>query len=277
MHLTALALVAAASLAVWHSDPRASRILLFDLILMAIFVAITLGPIYRMNGPNGATARMVTSVLLVSILFSQLAIVVPGLNSQRYDEQLLHIDRAYFWFDPLNTLDDFTTPVLTDILEVGYFSFYLLPIMFFIVLYRRKLYHEIEASNLAVVTGFYVSFIGNVLFPAASPYRIMTYETELAGVFLFEPLHRLVDVLEVHQLSAFPSGHILVAAVIVILARRFCRDVSLYFLLWGVMLWFGTIYLRYHYFIDTLAAVPLAPFCVMFASGFGNRAGRPAR
>jgi hypothetical protein len=53
-----------------------------------------------------------------------------------------------------------------------------------------------------------------------------------------------------------------VAAIVVILAAKWRRDVLPYFLLWAAVLWMGTIYLRYHYLIDTLVSLGLAPLCV---------------
>ena len=130
--------------------------------------------------------------------------------------------------------------------------------------------------SLPIITGFYVSFLGNAIFPAVSPFRYVEADTQLAGLWFYQHLHYVVDALEPHKFSAFPSGHILVAAIVVILAAKWRRDVLPYFLLWGAVLWLGTIYLRYHYLIDTLVSLGLAPFCVWAARLVPARLGRAA-
>jgi len=126
-------------------------------------------------------------------------------------------------------------------------------------------FDRIETANLAIVIGFYLSFVGNTIFPAVSPYRVMQFDSELAGLWLYDPLHHLIDILEPNRLSAFPSGHILVAAIVVGLTALWRRDVLPVFFTWALVLWLGTIYLRYHYLVDTLVSLPLAPPCIWVA------------
>jgi membrane-associated phospholipid phosphatase len=178
---------------------------------------------------------------------------------------LLRIDGELLGFDLNGSLDFLHNRGLSDLFSVVYFSFYFMPIAFFVVLYRAGSYERIETANLAIIFGFYLSFVGNTIFPAVSPYRIMAFDSELAGLWFHEPLHHMVETLEPHRLSAFPSGHILVAAIVVGVVAMWRRDVLPVFLAWALVLWLGTIYLRYHYLIDTLVSLPLAPLCIWAA------------
>jgi hypothetical protein len=273
VHLGALALSALGALAVWAATGQGAWIMGFNLVLVAGLLGLVAGPLAKCGAAQAATIRMLVSVVLVSILFSEMSVVVPNVNPLRYDAELLQIDRQLLGFDPNGSLDFLRNRGLTDLFAVGYFSFYFIPLAFFAVLYRARSFDLIACANLAIVIGFYLSFVGNTIFPAVSPFRVMEVGAELSGLWFYEPLHRLVDKLEPHKFSAFPSGHILVAAIVTGLTALWRRDVLAYFLAWTVLLWLGTIYLRYHYLIDTLISLPLALLCIWVA-GPGWRCGK---
>jgi hypothetical protein len=262
VHFAALALMSAGCLAVWNLAAQARWALMVDLLLIAVLAGLVARLLSRCDPATAATVRMVVSVVLVSVLFTQMSVIVPNLHPLTYDGELLRIDREFLGFDPNGSFDFLHARVLTDLFSIGYFSFYFIPVVFFVILYKSRSFDQIESANLAIIIGFYVSFLGNAIFPAMSPFRFIEAETQLAGLWFYEPLHHLVDKLEPHKFSAFPSGHILVAAIVVLLAAKWRRDVLPYFLLWAVVLWLGTIYLRYHYLIDTLVSLGLAPLCV---------------
>jgi hypothetical protein len=265
LHLAVLALSGLTALAVWAVTGQGAWVFALNLVLAAVLLGLVAGPVASGGAARAATIRMLVSVVLVAILFSELSVIVPNVNPLRYDAGLLQIDRAFLGFDLNGTLDFLHNRALSDLFSVVYFSFYFMPIAFFVVLYRAGSFERIETANLAIIIGFYLSFAGNTIFPAVSPFRVMEFESVLAGLWLHEPLHHMVDKLEPHKFSAFPSGHILVAAIVVCFAAMWRRDVLPVFLAWALVLWLGTIYLRYHYLIDTVVALPLAPPCIWVA------------
>ena len=265
LHLGVLGLAGLTGLAVWAVTGQGVWVPALNLVLAAVLLGLVVGPVASGSTGRAATIRMLVSVVLVSVLFSELSVIVPNVNPLRYDAELLRIDREVLGFDLNGTLDFLHNRALSDLFSVVYSSFYFIPIAFFVVLYRARSFEQIETANLAIVIGFYLSFVGNTIFPAVSPYRIMAFDSDLSGLWLHEPLHYLTDTLELHRLSAFPSGHILVAAIVVGLAALWRRDVLPIFFAWALVLWVGTIYLRYHYLIDTLVSLPLAPPCIWVA------------
>lgn len=277
VHFAALALMGAGSVVVWNLAAQARWFLMLDILLIAIVAGLVAGPLSRCGPATAATVRMVVSIVLIATLFAQMSVIVPNLHPLTYDAELLRIDKELLGFDPNSSIDFLHNRILTDLFAIGYFSFYFIPIAFFVVLYRARSFEWIERANLAVITGFYVSFLGNAIFPALSPFRYVEAETQLAGLWFYDHLHYAVDTLEPHKFSAFPSGHILVASIVVILAAKWRRDVLPYFLFWGAVLWLGTIYLRYHYLIDTLVSIGLAPLCVWAAQLVPARLCGPAR
>ena len=265
LHLAVLGLSGLTALGVWAATGQGAWVFGLNLVLAVVLLGLVAGPMAKGGAARAATIRMLVSTVLVTLLFSELSVIVPNVNPLRYDAGLLHIDREILGFDLNGSLDFLHNRGLSDLFSVVYFSFYFIPISFFVVLYRARSFERIETANLAIVIGFYLSFVGNTIFPAVSPFRVMEFDSGLAGLWLYEPLHHMVDALEPHKFSAFPSGHILVAAIVVCLTAMWRRDVLPVFLAWALVLWLGTIYLRYHYLIDTLVALPLALPCIWVA------------
>jgi hypothetical protein len=265
LHLAVLGLSGLIALGVWAATGQGAWVFGLNLVLGVVLLGLVAGPVAKGGAARAATIRMLVSIVLVTLLFSELSVIVPNVNPLRYDAELLRIDREILGFDLNGSLDFLHNRGLSDLFSVVYFSFYFIPIAFFVVLYRSRSFEQIETANLAIVIGFYLSFVGNTIFPAVSPFRVMEFDPGLPGLWLHEPLHHLVDALEPHKFSAFPSGHILVAAIVVGLTAMWRRDVLPVFLAWALVLWLGTIYLRYHYLIDTLVALPLALPCIWAA------------
>jgi len=201
--------------------------------------------------------------------------LVPALNARRYNQLFLEIDSRFLGFVPFRSLTFMVYPLLSELLVIVYLTFYAIPIAFFAVLYRAQMFEEIASANAAVVTGFYVSFLGNAAFPTVSPFRVMAPPEPLSGLLLFETLYGLIDRAEPHILSAFPSGHILVSVIIVLLCARWRPRALPCFIAWVLMLWFAALYLGYHYLIDTIAALPLAPLSIGAAQAMRRRLNRP--
>jgi membrane-associated phospholipid phosphatase len=119
--------------------------------------------------------------------------------------------------------------------------------------------------------GFYLSFIGYLLVPAIGPrFTLHDYNSinkELEGIFMYDKLRFIIDSGEsipadvsnpqdFAQRDAFPSGHTLIAMLITYLAFRVKMKWKWLFAVYTVLMIFSTVYLRYHYVIDLIAAIP---------------------
>ncbi len=258
IHLLGLTMASLVLVLRWDVIDGSGWLLALNLGLMVLVFGTALGSIATAPRSRAALWRLLISVGLVVVLFSEMAALVPAVNARRYDQFFLEMDSRYLGFVPFRSLAFMVHPFLSELAVIVYLTFYAIPIAFFAVLYRARMFEEIASGNAAVVTGFYVSYLGNAAFPTVSPFRIMAPEEPLSGLLLFETLYGLVDRAEPHILSAFPSGHILVSAIVVLLCARWQPQALPWFIGWVLMLWFATLYLGYHYLFDTIAALPLA-------------------
>ena len=132
------------------------------------------------------------------------------------------------------------------------------------VLLASKRVREMDITLLAVVSGFFLSYLGYFLVPALPPYRvyelhgILPHTVPLEGLWLTESVRELLYNLEKIKRDCFPSGHTEISLVVLVLAYKFEKRAFAILLPIVVSLIFSTVYLRYHYVIDVIAGIILA-------------------
>jgi membrane-associated phospholipid phosphatase len=122
---------------------------------------------------------------------------------------------------------------------------------------------ELERSIFVLAFGYYISFIGYILFPAVGPRYAMAhlYFIPLEGSFITDFVRDTLNALEHNKRDVMPSGHTQMVLMVLFLARRYEKVLFYVFLpiICGLIL--STVYLRYHYVIDLMVGVALAIGC----------------
>lgn len=209
----------------------------------------------------------------IPIAFKEMYFLVPAIHPIDYDSALMAIDYAIFGVHPTHWIYRFQHSFLTEVLQLAYASFYLLPLILTVDLYRKKRMHAFRLVFLTVILGFYLSYIGYVSVPAIGPrftlHDFHAINEELPGLLLTEPLRVYTDIGESIppgsenvernvQRDVFPSGHTQITLIVMIVAFRY-RARSRWFLgVVGSLLIIATVYLRYHYVIDLVAGALFA-------------------
>jgi len=169
------------------------------------------------------------------------------------------MDRFLFGVDPTIWMQHWIVPWLTDLLSLAYLSYYFLPFTLVLVLYiknRPGLYPAIFVLTL----GYYVSFIGYILFPAVGPRYAMTslYTVPLEGSFLTDFVRDGLNAIEHNKRDCMPSGHTQIALTVLYLGYRYEKAIFYVFLPVVCGLVFSTVYLRYHYVVDLFVGAAIA-------------------
>jgi membrane-associated phospholipid phosphatase len=166
-------------------------------------------------------------------------------------------------------------PILTEILQISYATFYFLPIILGVELYLKNKKLESDYVIFSVVFGFFLSYVGYFLLPAIGPrFTLHNFENtnlELPGMFLTEILREIVNSGEsipkgtlnpqlVVQRDVFPSGHTMMTAIVMYLSLKFNAKTKYFLVPNGLLLIFATVYLRYHYVIDLVGGLMLMVF-----------------
>ena len=214
---------------------------------------------------------------LILVTFKELYFMIKPIRQQDYDYLFIEIDRWMFGTDPTHFLYQFSHPVITEILQIVYGSFYLLPLLLGLLLLKNKRYLAMDFAVFCVIYGFYLSYIGYFALPGIGPrFTLHNFETmneDLPGLFLTNTLREFVNAgesipsgtpnpAEVVQRDVFPSGHTMITLIIMYLSVRLKSRSKYFFVPVGSLLIIATVYLWYHYVIDLIAGMVFMIFSV---------------
>lgn len=205
---------------------------------------------------------------MIFITFKQLYFMVHPIHPKDYDEILISIDRWLFGTDPTHFFLKYSHPILTEIFQTVYTSFYLLPIIVGIDLIKSQKNEEFEYSAFLIVYGFFLSYLGYFSVPAVGPrftlHNYFNIDQELPGLFLTSYLREFVNIgesipkgtINPHELvqrDVFPSGHTQMTLLTMYASIKFNTKTKYFIIPTGILLIISTVYLRYHYVIDIIA------------------------
>jgi membrane-associated phospholipid phosphatase len=222
-------------------------------------------------------------LFFILFIYGQVQEFISILNPVLYDEYLIEIDRFLFGTDPTVFLSDYSHPLLTEYLQITYFSFYLLPVIHGAELLIKKDVQKFDNFASIVLFTFYLSYLLYLYFPAVGP-RFFLHDfgllnQELPGVFLTEYLREMINagggipenainpLLYVYR-DCMPSGHTMITLITISMVFINKSKFRYIILIIGISLIFATVYLRYHYVIDLLVGLALSLPIIIFRNVF---------
>lgn len=211
-------------------------------------------------------------VPMVPSTFFELSYLIPRVHPRDFDIELALFDQKLFGVHPTVWLERFSHPMLTELLQFVYPTYYFLPIILGAVLWRKRWFPEFYYWIFVIAFGFYLSYLGYFLVPATGPRflpEIVAAQTRpLEGVWLFQSVRGALDRAEGITRDCFPSGHTEMTLLVLYYARRFHRRTFWWMLPAGAGIIVSTVYLRYHYVVDVIAGALLAWIVVMGGKSF---------
>jgi membrane-associated phospholipid phosphatase len=263
----ALAVLVGATLSTWPENPHGGKLLLRYGGLMLLLTLL-----WWLDQGRIRPWRLLHAfypLLFIPITFDSFADLLPWVSPGEQDPWLIQLDLALLGVHPTVWFERFIHPVLTEILTWAYTSYYFLPIILGVALYRRGKEGDFDRVVFSLVLCFYLSYLGYFLVPAIGPRFTLgsLQQVELKGLLLAEPIMDTLNRLERFKQDAFPSGHTAVVLLVLYYARQFVRGLFWPFLPVVVALILSTVYLRYHYVVDILAGMFLAGLCFLLERG----------
>jgi len=241
-----------------------SLLLNYTMLLGLLFV-LTLSYVRKRIGKAGTFFHHFSPILFIVFIYESLGNLIQYLQPD-IDPWLIQIDFSIFGVHPTLWMEQWIVPWFTDIMSLAYLSYYFIPVAFIVVLYLKGRMVEFERSIFVLAFGYYVSFIGYILFPAIGPRYAMAhlYSIPLEGSFITDLVRDTLNALEHNKRDVMPSGHTQMVLMALFLAHRYEKVLSYVFLPMICGLILSTVYLRYHYVIDLMVGVALAIGCVIF-------------
>jgi membrane-associated phospholipid phosphatase len=213
-------------------------------------------------------------LFLIPLTYKELSYLIPRVNPHDLDWQLEAIDIRLFGVNPTLWLERLTYPALSEIFQIAYTSYYILPVVLGIVIWLRNP-KAFGFYVYLIVLAFYLSYLGYISVPAIGPRFILSgqFSKPLGGLLLAEPIRRMLDHAEGITRDCFPSGHTELTMVVLYSAWLFHRPSFRWMLPVGTALIIATVYLRYHYVVDVVAGALLALLIMAIARPLYARLG----
>lgn len=191
----------------------------------------------------------------MGITFYSMRYAVPLLGMPKVDEMLLAWDRALFGETPAVAWESWLQPWMMDLSMAGYlfFFYYLVAGPAYYCLRDLKLFRQ---CIVGLFTLYGIGFLGYTFFPAGGPHRWMTFATPLQGPWVLDWTLKSVNDGS-NCVDVFPSIHFAAMLYLLIFDWRHRRRQFWWSLAPCIVLWFSTLYLRFHYIVDLLASVPV--------------------
>ncbi len=203
----------------------------------------------------------------ILVIFKEVHLLIQSMGRPDMDALLIAADRALLGVDPTVWIGRFATPVVTEILQLAYMSYYFLMLLVGIELYRRSEKGAFDLAIFAILYGFMLSYIGYVLLPAVGPrftlHEFAALNDELPGLWLSAPIRDVINAgesipkgaanaLALAQRDAFPSGHTQMTLISIYYAWRHQIRSRVAVSIVGALLIVSTVYMRYHYVVDLI-------------------------
>lgn len=211
-------------------------------------------------------------IILLAYLFKETAYLNHIFYHHYLDGWLIAAEKELFGYLPSIVFSkNFHETWFSELMNFGYFSYYFMTVgiaMLFLLRYPE----ETERVIFIMLTSFFTYYLFFIFFPTEGPvYFLQAPLNEQIHSGVFSHLVNLADKIGDGRTGAFPSSHVGMAVIYVILTfRRFPKLFGLITFL-TILICFATVYIKAHYFLDALGGLVSAPLIYMTSNWLYNR------
>jgi membrane-associated phospholipid phosphatase len=242
--------------------PWRSLLFRYAMLLGLLFVLKLLSD-PRWAGKMGSFIYSFSPILFVILIYESLGDLIHYLYAD-IDPWLIRIDLFIFGIHPTVWIERLIVPWFTDLMSLAYISYYFLPVTLIVALYLKGRMKEFHRSVFVLAFGYYISFIGYILFPAIGPRYTLGHlqSIPIEGSIITDFVKDILNTVEHNKRDCMPSGHTQMALMVLYLAPRY--EKLLFYILFPIVcgLILSTVYLRYHYVIDLFIGAMFAVGCL---------------
>ncbi|GAM22535.1 hypothetical protein SAMD00019534_057100, partial [Acytostelium subglobosum LB1] len=234
--------------------------------------------------------------LCIPSFFEATGKVVIHLQLSTWDQTLLDTDSSLMgWLFPMGQMglyidksdrlgpDSFIGSLSTEVFQLSYISYYIwgysMEIYLIYNLWRCYLSKDIEKRRrmpiwdqllkmfiVTWISTYFIVFSINLMVPAVSPrvYLQGEYVNSLKGFGLAGIIRSKIDNAAQGSFGSFPSGHIATSWAVAFASYKIVPVYGIVSGFAAFLITIATMYLRYHYMVDFLGAMPVSIFCIFF-------------
>lgn len=253
-----LAVVGATSLGLLSGGPTGGFVLWVAVYGTALLAVTLLVVKYLRLDP--ALGRALAGVSLTFVVYGAMDPLIAPLGARAIDPFLQRVEEGLLGTTLVQMVEPMASPFWTDVFT-GVYSLhvplFLLPAALHWWAGRPG---RAERLLLTLALCMYVGFVGYIVFPAYGPVGTMTGLRPIG-----DNAATVVVAMYGVALGTFPSLHAGISAAVAIDGWRTSWRWGILYTLVAALIWFSTIYLRYHWALDLLAGLALAGVCTWLA------------
>ncbi|MDE0469037.1 MAG: phosphatase PAP2 family protein [Candidatus Poribacteria bacterium] len=195
----------------------------------------------------------------IAIFYFEMGKLTQMVFQHYFDETVIRCEKRVFKGMPsLELSDRFPSIILSEILHLCYFSYYVIAVFLAAWLYFSGRIGPFQETVFAETLTFNLSLLCYPFLPATGPrYLFEKIQGKLSKGFFFKLTHSIIS-RGSSKGTAFPSSHVSLSVIVLLYALRYDSTAFLILLPMCIGLTLGTVYGRFHYAIDALAGVALA-------------------
>lgn len=218
-------------------------------------------------------------VPIIFYIYMLTHIILPKINTKILDGFFIQLDQYLFGLNPTEWIYQFSSPLLTEILQIFYWLFFFLIFINGIELHISKKDRQFKDFASMIMFSFYLTYILYIIFPVIGPrftlHDFFILDQELPGLFFTEIIREQInagagltgsetDPAALVNRDCMPSGHTALSIINTFLAFRYSTKFRWIILIVSIGIIISTIYLRYHYAIDVIAGIVTALLILIF-------------
>ena len=195
----------------------------------------------------------------IAIFYFEMGKLTQMVFQRYFDETIIRWEKQVFKGMPsLELSERFPSIILSEILHLCYFSYYVIAVFLAAWLYLGGRIGPFQETVFAETLTFNLSLLCYPFLPATGPrYLFEKIQGKLSNGFFFRLTHSIVS-RGSSKGTAFPSSHVSLSMIVLLYALRYDSTAFLILLPMCIGLLLGTVYGRFHYAIDALVGAALA-------------------
>ena len=195
-------------------------------------------------------------ILTIFLIFNSLGKLIECINPKKIDTFLINLDYKIFKVHPTVYLEKFINPLTSNVFYAAYLSYYFMPLLACLPYLSCR--EKFDKALFFITVGYYLSFIGYILFPAIGPRftleHLQTKAVDITGFSHF--INHILNFLENTKTDAFPSGHTDIALLSLYVIFRYKKKwLGIFLTPVVILLIISTVFCRYHYVSDVIAGI----------------------
>ena len=195
---------------------------------------------------------------------------------QPIDPFLVNLEAWLFGIQPSLWLSArFPNIWITELMNLGYFSYYFIIVGFVLMaLYRKP--EQFNRLLFIISQSFIIYYLLFILIPSWGPQFYFPAPDNQAneGIF-FQKIIAFIQQQGETATGAIPSSHVGITFIIAMVSFRHFRSYFWWVLPFALLLFCSTVYIKAHYLIDVLAGLISAPLILFLSQKIWNTLNKP--